>query len=242
MRLDQFLDVQNLARSRARARDAIVRGCVRVNGKPITKPGFKIGVEDQVQVDDPSAAYVSRAALKLLSGLDLSQIEIKHKICLDLGASTGGFSQVLLERDAAKIYAVDVGQDQLADDLKSVPQIVNLEQTNATTLSTALISDPIDVFVSDISFVSLIKVIGPALDLCVLGAHALLLIKPQFEVGRPAIGKGGIVKDQAAIASARVRVDEFLSQKKWQKLGEAPSPISGSDGNQEFMHWYRKTQ
>jgi 23S rRNA (cytidine1920-2'-O)/16S rRNA (cytidine1409-2'-O)-methyltransferase len=240
MRLDQFLDVQNLVRSRARARDAIVRGCVTVNGKQITKPGFKVSDNDHIQIDDPSANYVSRAALKLLRGLAESQIEVAGKTCLDLGASTGGFSQVLLEGDAAKIYAVDVGQDQLADEIKSAPQVVNLEQTNATALTAELIADPIDILVSDISFVSLIKVIGPALDLCTAGAHALLLIKPQFEVGRAAIGKGGIVKDQLAIDAVLTRVDEFLSEKDWQKLGDVPSPISGSDGNQEFIHWYRK--
>jgi 23S rRNA (cytidine1920-2'-O)/16S rRNA (cytidine1409-2'-O)-methyltransferase len=240
MRLDQYLDVQNLVRSRARARDAIVRGCVTVNGKQITKPGFKVSDDDHIQIDDPFANYVSRAALKLLEGLAVSQIEVAVKTCLDLGASTGGFSQVLLEGDAAKIYAVDVGQAQLADEIKSAPQVVNLEQTNATALTAELIADPIDILVSDISFVSLIKVIGPALDLCTAGAHALLLIKPQFEVGRAAIGKGGIVKDQSAVDAARARVDEFLSEKNWQKLGDVPSPISGSDGNQEFIHWYRK--
>ncbi|MCF4097880.1 TlyA family RNA methyltransferase [Maritalea mediterranea] len=240
MRLDHYLDAHKLARSRARARDAIVRGCVTVNGKVVSKPGHKVDEADQVEIDDPSAPYVSRAALKLLAALNLSQLDVSGRVCLDLGASTGGFTQILLQHDAAKIYAVDVGQDQLADELKTAPQIINMEQTNATALTAENIPDPIDILVSDVSFVSLLKVIGPALDLCAPGAHALLLIKPQFEVGRAAIGKGGIVKDQSAITTARQRVDDFLSEHGWEKQGDTPSPISGGDGNQEFIHWYCK--
>lgn len=239
-RLDQFLDENDLCRSRARARDAILRGCVTVNGRPAAKAGLKISDKDVVEIDDPTAPYVSRAALKLLAGIKASGIEVTGKTCLDLGASTGGFTQVLLEQEAETVFAVDVGRDQLAAEIKTAPQVVNLENTNATLLSDEIVPKPIELLVSDISFVSLTKVIAPALALCTSGADALLLVKPQFEVGREKVGKGGIVKDIAAIEAARRRVDNFVVQQNWEKRAEVPSPIAGGDGNQEFIHWYRK--
>lgn len=239
-RLDQYLDEHDFCRSRARARDAILRGCVTVNGQLASKAGLKVSATDVVDIDDPTAPYVSRAALKLLAGIEASGIEVTGKTCLDLGASTGGFTQVLLEHEAQKVFAVDVGRDQLADEIKAVPQVISLENTNATLLSDEIVPEPIELLVSDISFVSLTKVIAPALELCASGADALLLVKPQFEVGREKVGKGGIVKDVAAIEAARQRVDHFVVQQNWEKRADVPSPISGGDGNQEFIHWYRK--
>jgi len=234
-RLDMALEKRGMCQSRARARDAIVRGTVKVNGTTITKPGHRVTAQMHIEVDDPAGDYVSRAALKLKAAIDQSGINPAGKICLDLGASTGGFSQVLLEHDAAKIYAVDVGHGQLAEKIANNDRIVQLDKTNANSLSADTIPDQIDLLVCDISFVSLEKVLDAPLSLCRSGADAIILFKPQFEVGREYIGKGGIVSDGAAIDCAQKSFKAFMENKGWQDKLALPSPITGADGNQEFL-------
>ena len=241
IRLDIALEQRGLAQSRSRARDAILRGTVRVNGTIVDKPGQPVAPGDAIVIDDPASRYVSRAALKLIAGLDAAGIDPAGRVCLDVGSSTGGFTQVLAERGAAKIYAVDVGTGQLHPSVRSLPAVVELEQTNANDLTQNHIPDPVDLLVCDLSFVSVTKVLAAPLALCRPGADAVILIKPQFEVGREAVGKGGIVTDDAAIARAVDGVTAFMQQNGWRKMTSLPSPIVGGDGNKEIVAVFRLT-
>ena len=235
IRLDIALEQRGLVQSRARARDAVLRGTVKLNGVPVVKPAALVGDEDHVEIADAANAYVSRAAVKLIAGLDTGAIEVDGKTCLDLGASTGGFTQVLVERGAAKVFAVDVGHDQLHATVRAMPQVVSLEGVNVKELSQTQVADPIDLVVCDISFVSIVKVLAPPLALCRPGADAVLLIKPQFEVGRENVGRGGIVTDPDAIARAESNVIHFMDECGWDHRQSLPSPISGGDGNKETV-------
>lgn len=234
-RLDIALEQRGLVQSRARARDAVLRGTVKVNGVPVMKPAALVGDDDRIEIADVANAYVSRAAVKLIAGLDAGGIDVAGKACLDLGASTGGFTQVLVERGAATVYAVDVGHEQLHPTVRALPQVVSLEGVNVKDLSQTLIPGPIDVVVCDISFVSIVKVLAPPLALCRPGADAVLLIKPQFEVGRDHVGRGGIVTDPDAIARAESAVISFMGECGWTYRRSLPSPISGGDGNKEIV-------
>lgn len=238
-RLDLAIEAKGLLPSRARARDAILRGTVRVNGAPALKPNQMVADADTIELDDPAAAYVSRAALKLIAGLDAGQIEVAARTCLDVGSSTGGFTQVLLERGAARVFAVDVGHDQLSDRLRRADRVIMLEGQNARELTRELIPDPIDLLVCDVSFVSVTKVLAAPLSLCAPGADAVILIKPQFEVGRDNVGGGGIVTDQAAIETAVAHVIEFMAERGFAHRLSVPSPISGGDGNRELVAVFR---
>lgn len=239
-RLDQALEQRGLMPSRARARDAVLRGTVRVNGVVASKPHQPVARTDRIEIDDPASAYVSRAALKLIAGLDAGDVPVEGRVALDAGASTGGFTQVLMERGARRIYAVDVGHGQLHDRLKGSNRVVSIEGQNVKDLTAAMIPEPVDLLVCDISFVSVVKVLGPALDLCAPGADAVILIKPQFEVGRENVGKGGIVTDEAAIARAHDAVIGFVTGHGFAHRLSVPSPIAGGDGNSETVAVFRK--
>ena len=240
-RLDRALEARGLIQSRARARDAILRGTVQVNGILATKPHQPVADSDIITIADPAAAYVSRAALKLIAGLDAGDIAVAGRICLDVGSSTGGFTQVLAERGAARIYAVDVGQDQLHRTLRALPQVISLESQNARDLDRALVPEPIDLLVCDVSFVSVTKVLSAPLALCTPNADAVILIKPQFEVGLEHIGKGGLVTDEAAIAGAVETVIAVLAEAGWRLRQSLPSPIAGGDGNRETVAVFRRS-
>jgi 23S rRNA (cytidine1920-2'-O)/16S rRNA (cytidine1409-2'-O)-methyltransferase len=240
-RLDQEIEARGLLPSRARARDAILRGTVTVNGAVASKPHQQVTPADTIRLDDPAARYVSRAALKLMAGLDAGAIDPAGLVCLDLGSSTGGFTQVLLERGAARVYAVDVGHDQLHQSLRDDARVVSLEGVNGRDLTADLIAEPIGLIVSDVSFVSILKVIDPALALAAPGANAVLLIKPQFEVGRDHIGKGGIVTDEAAIAAAIERIVDHMAEAEWAKRFLVGSPIAGGDGNREMVAGFARS-
>lgn len=242
LRLDIALEQRGLARSRARARDAILRGTVTVNGVSAQKPGQLVGDDDVLGLDDPAQGYVSRAALKLIAGLEAGEIAVTGRVCLDLGASTGGFTQVLAERGATRIYAVDVGHGQMDAGLAARPDVVALAGINARDLSAQMIAEPVDLLVCDISFVSVSKVIGPALALCRPGADAVILVKPQFEVGREHVGKGGIVTSETAIAGAVERVVQFMAGAGWALQRTLPSPIAGGDGNKEVVALFRRVR
>lgn len=235
IRLDQAIEQRRLLPSRARARDAILRGTVSVNGEPAKKPNQMVGAEDVIALDDPAAGYVSRAALKLVAGLEAGGISVEGKICLDVGSSTGGFTQVLVERGAAKVFAVDVGHDQLHRRLKGHPRVVSLEGTNARELSREEIPEPVDLLVSDVSFVSVTKVLEAPLGLCAPRADAVILFKPQFEVGRDFIGRGGIVGDDEASARAMDEVIAFVAAQGFAHRLSVASPIAGGDGNRETV-------
>lgn len=235
IRLDMALEQRRLLPSRARARDAILRGTVTVNGEPAKKPNQMVSREDVIALDDPASRYVSRAALKLLAGLDAGEIEATGKTCLDVGSSTGGFTQVLLERGAEKVFAVDVGHEQLHRRLKGNRRVVSLEGTNARDLTRDEIPEPIDILVSDISFVSVIKVLEAPLALCAERADAVILFKPQFEVGRDFVGGGGIVTDMEATARALGEAIAFVEAQGFAHRLSVDSPIAGGDGNQETV-------
>lgn len=240
IRLDIALEQRALVQSRARGRDAVLRGAVRVNGTVAGKPGMAVADDDQIDIDDPVSGYVSRAALKLIAGLDAGGIAVAGKVCLDLGASTGGFTQVLAERGAAKIYAVDVGHGQLHEHVRALANVVSLEGVNARELTRETVSEPIDLLVCDVSFVSVTKVLAAPLRLARPGADAVILIKPQFEVGREHIGKGGIVGDEAAIQAATGTVFSFMDEQGWTLRTSLPSPITGGDGNKEIVALFRR--
>ena len=240
IRLDIALEQRGLAKSRSRARDAILRRTVTINGIVIDKPGQLVSTIDRVEIDDPAGAYVSRAALKLIAGLDAASISPTRRVCLDVGSSTGGFTQVLAERGAARIYAVDVGRDQLHADIRALPAVVSLEQTNARDLTSNEIPEPIDLLVCDVSFVSVTKVLDVPLAFCRPGADAVILIKPQFEVGRDAIGKGGVVTDAEAVDRATRDVVTFMARHGWDLRHALPSPIAGGDGNSETVAVFRR--
>ncbi|MFC4625144.1 TlyA family RNA methyltransferase [Daeguia caeni] len=243
-RLDQLLVELGLFATRSRARDAIQRGTVQVDGKPVTKPGQTVARNVNVTVDDPASAYVSRAALKLIAALDHFGLDVKGRMALDIGASTGGFTQVLLERGAAHVIAIDVGHDQLHETLRNHPQVTNKEGINARALEFShLDGRDIDCVVSDVSFISLKLALPPALALAQKGAICALLVKPQFEVGREAIGKGGILRDPADGERMAEELKNWLeTQPGWRALGLCPSPIEGGDGNREYLLAGKKDQ
>ena len=235
IRLDLALEQRGLVPSRARARDAILRGTVTINDVTAVKQNQMVGKDDKLALSDPASNYVSRAALKLVAGLEAAGIDVTGKVCLDVGASTGGFTQVLMERGAARIYAVDVGHDQLHQRLRGSDRVVNIEGFNARDLSAEQIPEPVEVLVSDVSFVSVTKVLAAPLGLCAPGASAVILFKPQFEVGRKNVGKGGIVTSVEAIAEALGEVVAFMAAQGFAHRRSVASPITGGDGNQETV-------
>lgn len=243
LRLDQALVARGLAPTRARARDAVLRGHVRVDGQTATKPALMVGGAAELSLDDPAAGYVSRAALKLVAGLDHFGYPVPDRIALDLGASTGGFTEVLLARGARRVHAIDVGHGQLDPRLAADPRVRAREKLNARDLTPEQIGEAVDALVSDLSFISLRLALPPALALASPGCWAILLVKPQFEVGRAGIGKGGIVRDPAEGAAAAQAIAHWLADGQgWSVDGLIPSPIAGGDGNHEYLLGARKAQ
>ncbi|MCS6761451.1 MAG: TlyA family RNA methyltransferase [Candidatus Devosia symbiotica] len=239
IRLDLAMEQRGLIPSRARARDAILRGTVTLNGVTAVKQNQMVGKDDFIALSDPTANYVSRAALKLMAGLDAGAIDPGGKACMDVGASTGGFTQVLMERGARRIYAVDVGHSQLHERLKGSDRVVSMEGVNAKDMSAHDIAEPIDLLVSDVSFVSVTKVLAAPLALCASEADAVILFKPQFEVGRRNVGKGGIVRSEEVIATALIEMIAFMAEQGFAHRFSIPSPITGSDGNTETVAIFR---
>jgi 23S rRNA (cytidine1920-2'-O)/16S rRNA (cytidine1409-2'-O)-methyltransferase len=235
MRLDQLLAARGLMPSRARARDAIRRGCVTVGGEPEARPGALVGENVEIKVGDPAARFVSRAALKLDYALDRFGFDPAGRVAIDLGASAGGFTQVLLERGARTVHAIDVGHGQIAPILAADSRVRVLEGVNARDLSADHVDGPVEALVSDVSFISQKLVLPPALGLCAPGAFAVVLAKPQFEAGRDRVGKRGIVRDpEIARAAAQDLADWLDGMPAWRVLGMVPAPIAGRDGNQEY--------
>jgi 23S rRNA (cytidine1920-2'-O)/16S rRNA (cytidine1409-2'-O)-methyltransferase len=222
--------------TRARARDAILRGHVAVNGERVTKVASSVPAGAAITLDDPAAGYVSRSAVKLISGLDRFGYAVNGVTALDIGASTGGFTQVLLGRGAVKVFAVDVGHGQLDPGLAADPRVVNREGVNARYLSKDDIGEPVDAIVADVSFISLKLVLPPALQLAAPQAWGIFLVKPQFELGREALSKGGIVRDPRMAERAAADIATWLeSEMGWRVSGVILSPIAGGDGNREML-------
>lgn len=227
---------EGLAPSRARAADLVRRGCVTVAGEPVLKPGALVAEDAPLAVAaDAGSSHVSRGTLKLIAALRSFGLSPHGAVALDVGASTGGFTEVLLGEGAAKVYAVDVGRDQLHERLRADPRVVSLEATDARKIDQTLIPEPVTAMVADVSFISLIQALPAALKRAAPGAWLVVLVKPQFEAGREAIGKGGIVRDETEWMRAITRVRDFLESEGWQVIGVMPSPITGGSGNVEFL-------
>jgi len=233
LRIDKLLVARGLFNSRAKAQAAIAAGLVRADGKVVGKASEEIAADAKIEAT-PAHPYVSRGGVKLSAALDHFGLDPKGRICLDVGASTGGFTQVLLERGAAKVYAVDVGSEQLHDSLRALPEVVSLEQTDIRTLAPALLDPPPDLIVCDVSFISLKLVLPPTLALTAKRAQLISLIKPQFEAGRAHLKKG-IVRDQSVRTAVREEIAALVTSLGWHVRGVIPSPISGGDGNEEFL-------
>jgi 23S rRNA (cytidine1920-2'-O)/16S rRNA (cytidine1409-2'-O)-methyltransferase len=235
-RLDIVLIVRGLADTRSRARDIIKRGLVTLNDVIATKPGQLVGADDQIAVAAGATDHVSRGGIKLRAALDHFTLDARGRFALDIGASTGGFTQVLLEAGAAKVYAVDVGHGQLHPSLHEHPRIVSLEGTDARKLDKSLIAEPVTAIVADVSFISLTVALPAALSLAEPGAWLVALVKPQFELGRAALGKRGIVRSDVRGEDAVDAIEAWLTATgTWRPMGRIPSPIAGGSGNREFL-------
>ena len=235
-RLDLVLVERGVAPTRSRARDLIKGAKVLIDGEVCTKAGAEVDEDEMVTLREGGAAAVSRGGAKLAAALASFEFDPAGLIALDVGASTGGFTEVLLERGAAKVYAVDVGHGQLHASLRDNPRVVSFEGCDARSLTPALIPEPVAAIVADVSFISLTKALSPALALAAPGAWLVALVKPQFEVGRGGVGKGGIVREAAARQQAVDAVTAWLSgQEGWRIAGVVPSPIKGGSGNEEYL-------
>jgi 23S rRNA (cytidine1920-2'-O)/16S rRNA (cytidine1409-2'-O)-methyltransferase len=233
MRADQLLVARGLFESRAKAQAAIEAGNVSAGGEAVRKVSQMIA-EDAEIAATPAHPYVSRGALKLEAALDHFKVNPNGKICLDVGASTGGFTEVLLTRGALRVYAVDTGTGQLHPRIKNDPRVVSLEQTDIRKLDEAAIPDDARLIVIDVSFISLELVLPQALQYAAPHAELIALIKPQFEAGREHVKKG-IVRDAEVHMAVCQRVELLVGRKGWRLRGTIPSPILGGDGNTEFL-------
>ena len=236
-RLDKLLVDRELAPSRERARALILAGQVEVDNLPVDKAGAQIDPDAQVRLREGDHGYVSRGAVKLEAALDHFAIDPTGAVALDIGASTGGFTDLLLRRGAARVYAVDVGYGQLAWSLRQDPRVVVLERENVRYLDPAKIPQPCDLAVVDVSFISLTLVLPKIAELMgpPTGKPIVCLVKPQFEVGKGQVGKGGVVRDPEVRASALERVRAFAAQHGFAVEGAIDSPIAGPAGNLEYL-------
>jgi 23S rRNA (cytidine1920-2'-O)/16S rRNA (cytidine1409-2'-O)-methyltransferase len=236
VRLDQLLVERGLAESRARAQALILAGVVFSGERRLDKPGLMVPADAAVAVRGRDHPYVSRGGVKLAHALDHFAIDPSGAVCLDVGASTGGFTDVLLRRGASRVYAVDVGHGQLDWRLRQDARVVVLERLNVRALDRRHVPEPVDLVVCDVSFISLTLALPAALALTAPGARLAALIKPQFEAGREQVGKGGIVRDELVHQAVCEKIAAWLAaQPGWQVLGLTTSPISGADGNIEFL-------
>ncbi len=240
-RLDQLLVERGLAESRSRAQALIMAGQVFSSERRLDKPGLAVADDIALELRDP-LPYVSRGGVKLAHALDHFSIDPCGKGALDIGASTGGFTDVLLQRGAARVYAVDVGHGQLDWRLRQEPRVMVLERTNARHLSSKEVPEPVDLVVCDVSFISLKLALPAPLALTKEQAWLIALIKPQFEVGKGQVGKGGVVRDPALHQAVCEDIANWLREEMgWSVIGVVESPITGPKGNREFLIAARRT-
>jgi 23S rRNA (cytidine1920-2'-O)/16S rRNA (cytidine1409-2'-O)-methyltransferase len=236
-RLDVWLAEHGLAESREKAQALVMAGRVRVDGAPASKPGAQVRPTASVVVD-PGPAHVGRGALKLAGALDAFGLDPAGRVAVDVGASTGGFTETLLDRGAARVYAVDVGRGQLHEKLRADPRVVVRERTNARSLGPAVVPESCALAVVDVSFISVAKILPALLGILSPGADVLVLVKPQFEVGRERVGKGGVVRSADDRRAALLAIGEFArSELGLSVLGYAPSGLPGPAGNRETFVW-----
>lgn len=240
-RLDTLLVELGLAESRQKAQALVIAGLVTVNGAPADKPGTAVGEGDNVGVKGKDHPYVSRGGVKLAHALDVFHINPAAMTCLDIGSSTGGFTDCLLQRGAIKVFSVDVGENQLDYRLRSDPRVVSIEGVNARNMDLELITDPIQLVVADVSFISLRLVIPPILPAVVKDGRLVLLVKPQFEAGRGKVGKG-IVRDEKVHEEVLESLRGFFESAGLAQEGVCESPILGRRGNKEFFVVLKKSE
>ncbi len=238
-RLDVELVRRGLAASRAQARAAIEAGKVSVDGQPASKPGQVVRGDSAIAAE-AAHPWVSRGGLKLDHALAAFGVDVAGKACLDVGASTGGFTEVMLARGARRVVAVDVGRDQLHPRLRGDARVVSLESTDARSLTAAMLGEPPEIIVCDASFIGLAKLLGPALALAAPGALLVALFKPQFEVGPANVGRGGIVSDGPVTDAAAAALDVWMAGQGWPVEKWTDSPIQGGDGNNERLFLARR--
>lgn len=240
-RIDVLLFERGLAPSREKARTLIMAGSVYVNNQKFDKPGDTVSDDAEIEVRGSTLKYVSRGGLKLEKAMQLFPIDLNGKICMDIGASTGGFTDCMLQNGAQKVYSVDVGYGQLAWQLRQDPRVVNLERTNARYLTREQVPEEIDFFSVDVSFISL-RIILPAVrPLLRDGGQAVCLIKPQFEAGREKVGKKGVVRDRAVHEEVVETICRFTVENGYSVLGLTFSPVKGPEGNIEYLVYLEKS-
>lgn len=237
IRIDQLLVERGLAESRTRAQALVMAGQVMIGDKKAEKPGLQIAADAEVSVKGQDHPWVSRGGVKLAHALDHFAINVDGMTAIDVGSSTGGFTDVLLSQGARHVYAVDSGTNQLAWKLRQDPRVIVHEQTSARILTDSHISEPVDLIVCDASFISLAKVLERPMTFAKPGAQLVALIKPQFEAGRGEVGKGGVVRDAAIHARVCAEVQDWLRSAGWDVKGLTESPITGPKGNVEFLVW-----
>lgn len=240
IRLDQLVFDLGLTESRERAKTTIMSGLVFVDGQRADKPGMQVSPDASVEVKGAALPYVSRGGLKLEKALKVFPIDPNGLTCIDCGASTGGFTDVLLKNGAAKIYSVDVGYGQLAWSLRQDERVINMERTNIRYISTEQIPEPIDLAVMDLSFISIKLVLPAVCSLLKDGGELMCLIKPQFEAGREEVGKKGVVRDKAVHLAVIESILEFVPSVGMAVRGLDFSPIKGPEGNREYLCYMKK--
>ena len=241
MRLDSYLTEHEYYESRTRARRAVEEGCVSVNGKLVRKPAFEVSETDRIEAAADPVPYVSRGAFKLAYALEQFRIDLSRAaVALDVGASSGGFTEIMLKFGVKTVYAADVGKGQLAEKLRADPRVVNMEETDVRSLPEKGFLHFFDFVACDASFISLTHILPSCAAVMKPGACGVFLIKPQFEVGKKNVGKGGIVKDKKAVEEAILRVTECAEACGFHlEAPVVPSPITGGDGNREFLIYLR---
>jgi 23S rRNA (cytidine1920-2'-O)/16S rRNA (cytidine1409-2'-O)-methyltransferase len=237
-RIDQYLVDEGLAPTRSRAQALILSGNVLVNDTPVTKAGHTLPEGAIVRIRGEAHPYVSRGGVKLVRAMEEFKVSVKDRVGLDIGASTGGFTHVLLLAGAAKIFAVDVGHNQLDWKIRTDERVVVREKVNAREMPFEVVGQKVDIIVMDVSFISIEKILPNLLQFAHLETDWITLIKPQFEVGKEKVGKGGIVTDEADRQEVVQRVTAFGETLGLRRVGLIESPITGTDGNKEFLaHW-----
>jgi 23S rRNA (cytidine1920-2'-O)/16S rRNA (cytidine1409-2'-O)-methyltransferase len=234
-RIDQLLVDRGLAESRTRAQALVMAGLVFAGDRKIDKAGQQVAADAAIEVRGRDHPWVSRGGIKLAHGLDHFGWDVAGAVAIDVGSSTGGFTDVLLTRGAARVYAVDSGTNQLAWKLRQDDRVIVHEQTSARILTAAHIPEPVDLIVCDASFIGLAKVLDVPLGFAKPQARALVLVKPQFEAGRDEVGKGGVVRNPAVHRRVCDEVSAWFADKGWTVVGVSPSPITGPEGNVEFL-------
>ncbi|HOO74424.1 MAG: TlyA family RNA methyltransferase [Thermotogae bacterium] len=234
MRIDLYLTENNFVSSRTQARNILKDGFVKVNGKTVNKTSYKVSDKDNIEITNVMK-YVSRGAYKLLKAIDVFGINPKNKVCCDIGSSTGGFCQVLLEHSPEKIYAVDVGTNQMSEVIKNNNKIILMENTNARDL---ILPEKIDIFTCDVSFISVEKIISCFTSNTDENSELMILFKPQFQVGKENIGRNGIVKDKNIHYEYIIKTVDFFEKYGFFIRGFNISPVKGGDGNTEYLMYY----